>query len=79
MCLAVPAKIVSVSGDKAEVEIGGIRREASLALVSDQVSVGDYVLIHTGYAIAKVNEKEARTILRTWKEVMAAESGAESL
>jgi len=79
VCLAVPAKIVSVSGDKAEVEIGGIRREASLALVSDQVSVGDYVLIHTGYAIAKVNEKEARTILRTWKEVMAAESGAESL
>lgn len=75
MCLAVPAKIVSVNGERAEVEIGGIRREASLSLVADQVAVGDYVLIHTGYAIAKVDEKEARSILKTWKEVMAAESG----
>jgi len=65
-----------MEGEKAEVEIGGIRKEASLALVADQgVSVGDYVLIHTGYAITKLDEEEAESILKTWRQVMAAEQG----
>ena len=76
MCLAIPAKVISMEGEKAEVEIGGIRKEASLALVADQgVSVGDYVLIHTGYAITKLDEEEAESILKTWRQVMAAEQG----
>ena len=75
MCLAVPAKVIKVKGERAEVEIGGIKREASLSLVADQgISVGDYVLIHTGYAITKVDEAEAKSILKTWRDVMAAES-----
>jgi hydrogenase expression/formation protein HypC len=58
----------------AEVDIGGIRREASLALVADRgIAVGDYVLVHTGYAITKVDEEEAMSILDAWKQVMAAE------
>lgn len=74
MCLAVPARVVKIEGEWAEVDIGGIRREASLALVADRgISVGDYVLVHTGYAITKVDEEEARSILETWKQVMAAE------
>jgi hydrogenase expression/formation protein HypC len=74
--LAVPAKVIKIDGERAEVEIGGIRREASLALVADQgIAVGDYVLIHTGYAITKVDEAEAKVILRTWRDVIAAESG----
>lgn len=74
MCLAVPAKVVKVEGDHAEVEIGGIRREASIALLlGEGVAIGDYVLIHTGYAISKVDEEEARAILATWREVMEAE------
>lgn len=74
MCLAVPARVVKIEGEWAEVDIGGIRREASLALVADRgIAVGDYVLVHTGYAITKVDEKEARSILNTWKQVMAAE------
>jgi hydrogenase expression/formation protein HypC len=72
--LAVPARVVKIEGEWAEVDIGGIRREASLALVADRgISVGDYVLVHTGYAITKVDEEEARSILETWKQVMAAE------
>jgi len=74
LCLAVPAKVVKVEGDHAEVEIGGIRREASIALLlGEGVAIGDYVLIHTGYAISKVDEEEARAILATWREVMEAE------
>ncbi|MGA2573367.1 MAG: HypC/HybG/HupF family hydrogenase formation chaperone [Candidatus Methanomethylicaceae archaeon] len=74
MCLAVPARVVKIEGELAEVDIGGIRREASLALVADRgIAVGDYVLVHTGYAITKVDEEEAMSILDAWKQVMAAE------
>jgi hydrogenase expression/formation protein HypC len=72
--LAVPARVVKIEGELAEVDIGGIRREASLALVADRgIAVGDYVLVHTGYAITKVDEEEAMSILDAWKQVMAAE------
>jgi len=74
LCLAVPARVVKIEGELAEVDIGGIRREASLALVADRgIAVGDYVLVHTGYAITKVDEEEAMSILDAWKQVMAAE------
>lgn len=76
MCLAVPGKVVEIDGEVAQVDIGGIRREASLALVAKMgVKIGDYVLIHTGYAITKVDESEAKEILATWREVMAADEG----
>ena len=72
LCLAIPAKVVRIEGDRAEIEIGGVKREASLALVADAgVNVGDYVLVHTGYAIAKIREDEAEEILKAWKEVLA--------
>ncbi len=74
MCLAVPGRVTKIDGEKAEVDIGGIRREASLELISDQgVKIGDYVLIHTGYAITKLDETEAREILEAWGEVARAE------
>lgn len=74
MCLAIPARVVKIEGEWAEVDIGGIRREASLSLVMDRgIAIGDYVLVHTGYAITKVDEEEARSILETWKQVMVAE------
>jgi hydrogenase expression/formation protein HypC len=72
--LAVPARVVKIEGEWAEVDIGGIRREASLALVADRgIVIGDYVLVHTGYAITKVDEEEAMSILDAWKQVIAAE------
>ncbi len=76
MCLAVPGRVVGIDGEVAHVEIGGIRKEASLALVAKMgIKIGDYVLIHTGYAITKVDEKEAEAILATWRMVMEAEDG----
>ena len=75
MCLAVPSKVIKIDGDTAEVEIGGIRKQVSLSLVSDQaVQIGEYVLIHTGYAITKIDEEEAKSILDAWKQVLAAEN-----
>ena len=63
MCLAVPGKILRIKDNgRADVEIGGVVREAGLELVPG-VKVGDYVLIHTGYAIQIVDEKEAK---ETW-------------
>ncbi|MGF3498213.1 MAG: HypC/HybG/HupF family hydrogenase formation chaperone [Candidatus Methanosuratincola sp.] len=74
MCLAVPGRVTKIEGERGEVDIGGIRREASLELVSDQgVKIGDYVLIHTGYAITKLDEAEAKAILKAWRDVARAE------
>lgn len=58
MCLSVPGKVVEIQNNMAKVEIGGVIREVSMDICPD-ASVGDYVLIHTGFAIQKVDEKEA--------------------
>ena len=58
MCIALPCRIVEVSGEQAVVEIGGTRRTVFLDLV-DGVREGDYVIVHAGYAISKVDEEEA--------------------
>lgn len=63
MCLAIPALIRSIEGYQAEVEIGGVKRVVSLQLVPE-AKIGDYVLIHTGYAISVVDEEEAQETLR---------------
>jgi hydrogenase expression/formation protein HypC len=63
MCLAVPVKIVSVEGNRATVEFAGNRRMASLMLVP-QAKVGDWVLLHAGFAITVLEEEDARESLR---------------
>ncbi len=68
MCLALPAQVAEIKeGDIAVIELGGVRKEVSLALVSD-VGVGDYVLIHVGYALNKVSEDEAEKTLKLFAE-----------
>ncbi|MGB9876885.1 MAG: HypC/HybG/HupF family hydrogenase formation chaperone [bacterium] len=62
MCLGVPAKIVRVEGKDAIAEVGGIRREVSIELLND-VKEGDYVIIHAGFAISKLDEEEAEIML----------------
>ncbi len=71
MCLAVPAKVLEIKGDRGIVDFGGIRREVSLSLIDD-VKVGDYVLIHVGFAIQKLERKDAEEILKLWREVSEA-------
>ena len=68
MCLAVPVKIVSMDGDEAETEIAGVRRRVSLVL-TPEAKVGDYVLLHTGYAIGVVDEAEAEETLKLLEEI----------
>jgi hydrogenase expression/formation protein HypC len=71
MCLAIPALIKSIDGSEAEVEIGGIGRRASLML-TPEARVGDYVLLHTGYAINIVDQEEAEATLSLLEEMAQA-------
>jgi len=68
MCLAIPAQIKSVDGFEGEVEIGGVGRTISLWL-TPEAQVGDYVYVHTGYAISVVDEEEALESLRLLREL----------
>ncbi|RLG05277.1 MAG: HypC/HybG/HupF family hydrogenase formation chaperone [Thaumarchaeota archaeon] len=69
MCYAVPGKVVEVKGDIGVVDFGnGVRREVMLAMVD--ADVGDYVLVHAGYAIKVLDEKSALEILEEFEEVL---------
>lgn len=68
MCLAIPAKIKSIDGLDAEVDVGGVGRTISLWL-TPEAKVGDYVYVHTGYAISVVDEAEALESLRLLQEL----------
>lgn len=68
MCLAIPVKVASIEGDEAEIEIAGVKRRASIVL-TPEVKVGDYVLLHTGYAIGVIDEAEAEETLKLLEEV----------
>ena len=81
MCLAVPSKIISKDGLLAVVDVFGARREISMALVPDQMDIGDYVLVHAGFAISKVEEEYALDTLQLLKELneVMAESDKKAL
>jgi len=67
MCLSIPAKIDSIDGDMAMVSVGSVTYKASLQLLDD-VQVGDYILLHTGFAISKISEEDAAETLRIFEE-----------
>ncbi len=67
MCLALPAEVVAIDGEMGRVNLGGILKEVSLALV-EEIQVGDYVLIHVGYALSKVSPEEAERTLALFAE-----------
>ena len=68
MCLAIPALITAIEGKEADVEIGGISRRISLML-TPEAKIGDYVLLHTGYAISIIDEEEAKENLKLFEEI----------
>ncbi|MDA8217401.1 MAG: HypC/HybG/HupF family hydrogenase formation chaperone [Dehalococcoidales bacterium] len=75
MCLAVPARVVSVDANRlAIVDLSGVTREVSLALVPD-AGLDDYVIIHAGYAIEKLDEREAKETLDLLTQLMEALEG----
>ncbi len=68
MCLAVPMKVIQIKGDMAIVESAGLHREVGIMLL-DKVKLGDWVIIHAGFAISKLTRKQARETLALFKEV----------
>ena len=73
MCLAIPGKVISIDEDKAQVDFGeGVLREVNVALV--EAKVGDYVLVHAGYAIQIVDQTEALEALKLWNQILEAEA-----
>lgn len=69
MCLAIPVKVTELKGQMATVQIEGIRREVSVLLVPD-IKVGDYAIVHAGFAIGKLDEHEALESLRVIRDVL---------
>lgn len=67
MCLSIPAKVESINGEMAVVSVGGTTYDASLQMI-DGVEVGDYILLHTGFAIQKISEEDAQETLKIFKE-----------
>ena len=75
MCLAIPSKIISIDGDMALIDVDGVRRQASLLLL-EEPRVGEWVIVHAGFAIHKIDEVAARESLRILKETAAAVESA---
>ena len=80
MCLAIPAKVVEISKEeartKAKADFGGVSREIDISLVD--AKVGDYVIVHAGFAIEIMDEHEAEETLELWRELLEESSDIET-
>jgi hydrogenase expression/formation protein HypC len=76
MCLAIPAKVVEISKGKAKVDFGGVSREIDISLVDTKI--GDYVLVHAGFAIEIMDEQEAKETWKLWEEMLEKCSDTET-
>jgi hydrogenase expression/formation protein HypC len=72
MCLAIPSKIIEIRGDLARVSVDGVIRETSLALLDD-VKIGDYVIVHAGFAISRLDQDAALQTLEDMRQMLAAD------
>ncbi len=77
MCLAIPMRITAVDGTTAEIEADGLRQRASLMLVPG-AAVGDFVLVHAGYALTVIDAAEAEETLRLFAEIEAADETSDA-
>ena len=71
MCLGVPMKIVSKDGDNIIAEVDGVQKEASVMLLGEEVTIGDYVIVHAGFAISRLDEEYAEETIRLMREVFS--------
>ncbi|GAA8591822.1 HypC/HybG/HupF family hydrogenase formation chaperone [Helicobacter pylori] len=71
MCLAIPSKVIAINNNVALLETLGVQREASLDLMGECVKVDDYVLLHIGYVMSKIDEKEALESIALYQEMIA--------
>ena len=77
MCLAIPSKIIYLDNDMATIDVDGVQRQASLLLLED-AAVGDYVIVHAGFAIHKIDEATALETIQFLKEAAALVEGGKS-
>ena len=70
MCIAVPVKVLAMDGERAIVDYGGLRRDVSISLVKGQVKKGDYVIIHAGCAIQRIDPEEAQETIALMQEML---------
>ncbi len=71
MCLAIPARVCEIlENSKVKVDITGVIREADSSLLDEPLNIGDYVLVHTGFCISKLDKKEALEDLKLWDEIL---------
>jgi hydrogenase expression/formation protein HypC len=75
MCLAIPSEIVEIRDQIATIDLAGVRREVSLLLLPEEASVGDYVLVHAGFAIQKIDQEAAEETLKLLEEIAESEQG----
>lgn len=78
MCLAIPVRVVAVEGNVATVDLGGSRAKAYLDTLGEPVSVGDYILVHAGFAIRRLDPQDAEETLRLWDELLSLAENQES-
>jgi hydrogenase expression/formation protein HypC len=71
MCLAIPSKIVEITGQTAKIDVDGVKRQTSLLMIQDP-KVGDYVIVHAGFALHKIDEAEAIESLRLLRKAAAS-------
>lgn len=76
MCLGVPMKIVSKEGDTVVAEVDGVQKEANVMLLGEEVAVGDYIIVHAGFAISRLDDEYAEETLRLMREVFSDEDMA---
>lgn len=76
MCLGVPMKIISKDGDSVIAEADGVKKEASVMLLGEDVAVGDYVIVHAGFAISRLDEEYAEETLRLMREIFSEDDMA---
>jgi len=69
MCLAIPAKILSINGTSALIDLAGTQREASVMLL-ENAAVGDWVIVHAGFAIERITEEDAQQTLELLREII---------
>ena len=72
MCLAIPGKIVNIDGDMGDVDFGGVTRKANLSMGDAQV--GDWAVVHAGFAIQLMDEEDAQETIRLWNEVLDSDT-----
>jgi len=76
MCLAIPSEIVEIRDQTAIIDLAGVRREVSLLLLPEEASVGEYVLVHAGFAIQKIDKEAAEETLQLLEEIAESEHGS---